>query len=67
MISGAYTADGGEILVDGEPQTIANPRDARRCGIETIYQTLALADNLDAAANIFLGREKGWSPSSSSS
>ena len=58
ILSGAYTADGGEVFVNGEPVTITNPRDARRCGIETIYQTLALADNLDAAANIFLGREK---------
>ena len=37
--------------------TINNPRDAKRYGIETIYQTLALADNVDAAANLYLGRE----------
>ncbi|WP_270937853.1 ATP-binding cassette domain-containing protein [Falsiroseomonas oryzae] len=57
VLSGAYRADEGEILVRGEPAQIHSPRDARRYGIETIYQTLALADNLDAAANIFLGRE----------
>jgi D-xylose transport system ATP-binding protein len=43
--------------VRGERAEIANPRDAKRYGIETIYQTLALADNVDAAANLFLGRE----------
>jgi D-xylose transport system ATP-binding protein len=57
MLAGAYPADGGEIYVNGEQATIATPRDARRYGIETIYQTLALADNLDAPANLFLGRE----------
>jgi D-xylose transport system ATP-binding protein len=57
VLSGAYRADAGEIFVRGEPATIHSPRDARKYGIETIYQTLALADNLDAAANIFLGRE----------
>jgi D-xylose transport system ATP-binding protein len=57
MLSGAYEADSGEIVVGGERVTIRNPRDARHYGIETIYQTLALADNLDAPANIFLGRE----------
>jgi D-xylose transport system ATP-binding protein len=49
--------DSGQILINGEPVTINNPRDARRYNIETIYQTLALADNLDAASNLFLGRE----------
>jgi D-xylose transport system ATP-binding protein len=57
ILSGAYAADSGEIRVNGRPVTIRNPREARAHGIETIYQTLALADNLDAAANIFLGRE----------
>jgi D-xylose transport system ATP-binding protein len=56
-LSGARAPDAGEILVDGRPATIANPRDAKAFGIETIYQTLALADNVDAAANMFLGRE----------
>ena len=54
-LSGAHPADSGEILVDGEPTTIANPRDAKALNIETIYQTLALADNVDAPANLFLG------------
>lgn len=57
MLSGAYQADSGEIYVNGERAEIHNPRDARKYNIETIYQTLALADNLDAAANLFLGRE----------
>ena len=57
VLSGAYQADGGEIFVNGERAIINNPRDARKYNIETIYQTLALADNLDAAANLFLGRE----------
>ena len=57
ILSGAYQADSGEIRVNGAPVEIHNPRDARRHNIETIYQTLALADNLDAAANLFLGRE----------
>jgi len=56
-LSGARPADAGEIRVNGQPVTIANPRDAKALGIETIYQTLALADNLDAPANVFLGRE----------
>ena len=56
-LSGAYKADSGEILINGEKAEINNPRDARSYNIETIYQTLALADNLDAASNLFLGRE----------
>lgn len=56
-LSGAYQADSGDIYVNGEKATIDNPRDARSYNIETIYQTLALADNLDAASNLFLGRE----------
>ena len=57
VLSGAHPADSGEILIDGEVVSISNPRDARALGIEAIYQTLALADNIDAAANVFLGRE----------
>ena len=56
-LSGAYRQDAGDIFVNGEKAVIANPRDARDYNIETIYQTLALADNLDAASNLFLGRE----------
>ncbi|WP_116655084.1 ATP-binding cassette domain-containing protein [Pelagibacterium sediminicola] len=57
ILSGAYRRDAGEIRIDGQPATINNPRDAKAYGIETIYQTLAVADNVDAAANLFLGRE----------
>ncbi len=57
VLSGAYQKDEGEIFINGQPVEIANPRDARANNIETIYQTLALADNLDAASNLFLGRE----------
>ncbi|MGR3572170.1 ATP-binding cassette domain-containing protein [Brevirhabdus sp.] len=57
ILSGAYRADSGEIVINGEKAVINSPRDARRYNIETIYQTLALADNLDAASNLFLGRE----------
>jgi D-xylose transport system ATP-binding protein len=56
-LSGAHPADSGQILIDGRPVSIANPRDAKALGIETIYQTLALAENIDASANVFLGRE----------
>ena len=44
-------------IIGGEKADINNPRDAKKYGIETIYQTLALADNVDAAANLYLGRE----------
>lgn len=57
MISGVYRADGGTIYLDGERKNIATPEAARAAGIETIYQDLALCDNLTAADNIFLGRE----------
>ena len=56
-LSGAHPADSGQILIDGKPVEITNPRDAKALGIETIYQTLALAENIDAAGNMFLGRE----------
>jgi len=57
ILSGAYQADSGDILINGQKADIRSPADARRHNIETIYQTLALADNLDAASNLFLGRE----------
>lgn len=57
ILSGAYQMDTGEIRINGNKAEIHNPRDARSHNIETIYQTLALADNLDAASNLFLGRE----------
>ena len=56
-LSGAHAADSGEIRINGEPQMISNPRDAKAFNIECIYQTLALADNIDAPGNVFLGRE----------
>jgi D-xylose transport system ATP-binding protein len=57
VLSGAYSRDAGQIFIEGREVTINNPRDAKAMGIETIYQTLALADNVDAAANLYLGRE----------
>ncbi len=56
-LSGAHKADSGQIFINGEPVTIETPRDAKRYAIETIYQTLALAENVDAPSNMFLGRE----------
>jgi D-xylose transport system ATP-binding protein len=56
-LSGAHRADSGQIFMGGQQVTISNPRDAKNLGIETIYQTLALADNLNAPGNLFLGRE----------
>lgn len=56
-LSGAHPGDSGEILINGKKVTITNPIDAKDLGIETIYQTLALAENVDAPANVFLGRE----------
>lgn len=57
VLSGACQANAGEIYIDGRKAVIDTARKARKYNIETIYQTLALADNLDAAANLFLGRE----------
>jgi len=57
MLAGVYPEYGGTIKVRGDAVKLVSPRDAQRAGIETIYQHLALADNLDAAANLFLGRE----------
>lgn len=57
ILSGAYLPDEGEIFIEGHKVHITKPEDARRLGIEMVYQDLALADNLDVAANVFLGRE----------
>ncbi|SEM75146.1 ATP-binding cassette domain-containing protein [Palleronia pelagia] len=57
ILAGAYRMDSGEIWINGEKADIRSPAGARDYNIETIYQTLALADNLDASANLFLGRE----------
>jgi fructose transport system ATP-binding protein len=56
-LTGAVIPDAGEILLDGQPVRFRNPQDARRQGIETVYQDLALAPSLDIATNLFLGRE----------
>jgi D-xylose transport system ATP-binding protein len=57
MLAGAYPIDSGEVRIDGQSARIASPADSQALGVETIYQTLALADNLDSVANLFLGRE----------
>lgn len=57
MISGVYQADGGDIMFENQKVVFTGPREARDMGIETIYQDLALAENLDVGSNIFLGRE----------
>ena len=57
VLSGAYIPDGGEILIEGKSVDITSPLDARRLGIEMVYQDLALANNLDVTGNVFLGRE----------
>jgi simple sugar transport system ATP-binding protein len=56
-LAGVHPADEGEILFEGRPVTIHSPLDARALGIETVYQDLALAAELDPASNLFLGRE----------
>ena len=56
-IAGIYRFDEGEVLFDGHTVSIHSPRDAGHLGIEVVYQDLALADNLDVVANMFLGRE----------
>ena len=57
VLSGAYIPEEGEILIEGNTVHMANPLDARRLGIEMVYQDLALANNLDVTSNVFLGRE----------
>jgi ABC-type sugar transport system ATPase subunit len=57
VLSGAYIPDDGEILLEGEKVHLTDPMHARKLGIEMVYQDLALANNLDVAANVFLGRE----------
>lgn len=56
-LSGAVTPDAGQILLDGQPIVFKAPIDAREAGIETVYQTLAVAPAMDIASNLFLGRE----------
>jgi D-xylose transport system ATP-binding protein len=57
-VAGIYPFDEGEVYVDGKEVHIHGPRDAARLGIEVVYQDLALADNLDVVANMYLGRER---------
>ena len=57
MISGVFRPDGGRLLLNAREVSFSSPQDARDAGIETIYQDLALCENLDAGSNIFLGRE----------
>ncbi|TWP35421.1 ATP-binding cassette domain-containing protein [Leekyejoonella antrihumi] len=56
-LSGATTPDSGQLYLDGEEVTFRNPQAAQDAGIETVYQTLAVAPALDIASNLFLGRE----------
>jgi fructose transport system ATP-binding protein len=56
-LTGAYEPDAGEILLDGQPVVFKRPQDAREAGIETVYQTLAVAPALDITSNLYLGRE----------
>ena len=58
IISGVYTPDHGEFSWEGQPVHVHSTRDASRLGIETVYQDLALCDNLDIVQNMFLGRER---------
>jgi fructose transport system ATP-binding protein len=56
-LTGALIPDAGELLLDGQPVNFKRPQDAREAGIETVYQTLAVAPALDIASNLYLGRE----------
>ena len=64
IIAGNFPPTGGTMVLDGEEVNFHNPLDARRHGIEIVYQDLALCDNLTAALNVFMGREltRGWGP-----
>ncbi len=57
-VSGIHPADSGEIWFEGQRVDVRNPKDAADLGIQTVYQDLALCDNLDVVANLFLGREQ---------
>ncbi|HBF33427.1 TPA: D-xylose ABC transporter ATP-binding protein [Candidatus Sumerlaeota bacterium] len=57
ILAGVYTTDTGQILIDGQPVTIKSVRDAQALGVSLIHQELNVADNLDVAANLYLGRE----------
>jgi D-xylose transport system ATP-binding protein len=62
IISGIYTMDEGELLFEGQEVHVSGPRDVTRLGISTVYQDLALCDNLDVVANLYLGREETTGP-----
>jgi D-xylose transport system ATP-binding protein len=62
VIAGIHAADSGRVLFQGQPVTITHPNDAVKLGIATVYQDLALCDNLDVVENLFLGREEIGSP-----
>jgi D-xylose transport system ATP-binding protein len=62
IISGIHPIDGGQVLFEGKPVTLHGPNDVTRLGIATDYQDLALCDNLDVVANLFLGREEAQGP-----
>jgi simple sugar transport system ATP-binding protein len=57
-LSGVHQPDAGEIFFEGDPVSLATPTEARQLGIETVYQDLALAPDLESSANLFLGRER---------
>lgn len=57
-LSGVHPPDAGEIIFEGSPVVVHNPTEARELGIETVYQDLALAPDLESSANLFLGREE---------
>ena len=58
IIAGVYQPDGGEIVFDGRPVQVSGPAAAQELGIATVFQDLALCDNLDVVANLFLGQER---------
>jgi ABC-type sugar transport system ATPase subunit len=58
IISGVFELSSGEVLLNGEPKTFKKPADAMEAGIETVYQHLALIEELDVADNVYLGRER---------
>lgn len=62
-IAGIYPIDAGEVLFEGQPVHVRSPKDAAHLGIQTVYQDLALCDNLDVVGNLFLGREQALWPS----
>lgn len=57
ILAGAETPDAGRILIEDQPVVFSSPADARLCGVEMVYQDLALCDTIDVAGNLFLGRE----------